>query len=309
LVARLESRLAVAFDAVQRTTVPTGDDAAAGAGEEPGRRVRLLALRAPWAAYLRALCVSGLLLALSGVWVTAYYGWSLTLTALAPGSSYRNSAQDVALTYQATAADPGPAASVLLVSLGEEEGTLAVDEEWRLRLGATDVRAEPDGPGLLVEAADGRAALVRPGQSRGAAQVGLVFPAIGSEETLLLPDDGLGLRVVRSAESATPFLVEVYESDNVQPVQRIPLSADGVATLPVGDAAIDLRFTPLPSLAVTVRHIPAPWLFWVALALTAVGGIGFLRAPAFLLAQIDPWPPERSVVVLQGPRSADLQQL
>jgi hypothetical protein len=67
--------------------------------------------------------------------------------------------------------------------------------------------------------------------------------------------------------------------------------------------------TPLPTLAIQVRHSPGQWLLWVALALVALGLPGFWQQPGFVLAQIGPWPPERAVVTLQSDLPGEMESL
>ena len=64
---------------------------------------------------------------------------------------------------------------------------------------------------------------------------------------------------------------------------------------------------PLPGMEVAIRHMPARWLLWVALALAAAGFIGILLPPSVLLAQIAPWPIDRTVVTLYASESEDME--
>ena len=65
------------------------------------------------------------------------------------------------------------------------------------------------------------------------------------------------------------------------------------------DRGVLLAFVPLATLEARVSHVPAPWLFWLALALTLVGLVGYRRRPGFALVQVGPWPSQRAVVNVQ----------
>lgn len=71
-------------------------------------------------------------------------------------------------------------------------------------------------------------------------------------------------------------------------------------TLDVNENGLKLQLEPLPALVVRACYFPGGWLLLPAIFLVAVGGIGFWQRLAFLIAQISPWPHERSVVVYQS---------
>ena len=70
-------------------------------------------------------------------------------------------------------------------------------------VGNVVVRAQPGAPGLLVQTVDDALLLARPGQAVPVSAIGFGFPSVGSEETLLLPQQAVGLRIVRM-EQGTP---------------------------------------------------------------------------------------------------------
>ena len=169
-------------------------------------------------------------------------------------------------------------------------------------------------PGLLVQTVNGELLLARPGQVTPVSSIGLGIPSVGSEETLLLPQQAVGLRLVR-VEAGAPgpagdgFLVEVFQSGSEQAVLRTEITGSEIVTIPTFSGPVVLAMTPLPNLALQARHSPGQWLLWVALALAALGLPGFWQRPGFVLAQIGPWPPERAVVTVQSDLPAEMDSL
>jgi hypothetical protein len=141
--------------------------------------------------------------------------------------------------------------------------------------------------------------LARPGEERAVAGIGLVFPTPGSEESLLLPQQAAGLRIVRRVER-TGFIVELYRSTEMQPVLRQEIEGGAPAEVRLEDGTLLVHLVPMPALQVDVRYLPGLWLTSVGLLLTALGAAGLWRRPAYMVAQIGPWPSERSVIVLQS---------
>jgi hypothetical protein len=72
---------------------------------------------------------------------------------------------------------------------------------------------------------------------------------------------------------------------------------------------VALAFVPLPSLAIQVRRMPALWLLVPALVLIVAGAFGFWPRPGFVLAQIGPWPVERSVITVQSDLRSEMTSL
>ena len=280
------------------------------AGEAPaGQEERILATVNEWAAWLRLAGGAGLLLALGGLWLVVNVGWSVHLPVLAPGDSFRYASQKLTLTYDVPSGRP-PAE--FRVQFEEAQGTLSgitpATADQGLRLGTVQVDTRSAVPGLLISS--NRAALAPAGQSQLAEQVGLLFPSPGSEETVTLPEQEYALRLVRlpaPAQGPIPaqptFQVELFDSSSLvsgAPVQRLELRGSEGSSIFLDRGQLQIAFVPMPGLTVSVRSMPGLWLLWPALALILVGSVGFLRRPGFLLAQIAPWPADRSVLILQS---------
>ncbi len=276
------------------------------AGETPaGQEQRLFATANGWAVWLRLAGGVGLLMALGGLWLMVNVGWSVHLPTLAPGESFRYASQELTLTY---AVPQGRPPAEFRVQFGEAESILAgitpATADRGLRLGTVQVETQPAVPGLLISS--NRAALAPAGQSQLAEQVGLLFPSPGSEETLTLPEQEYALRLVRlpGPTPAQPaFQVELFDSSSLvsgAPVQRLELRGSEGSSIFLDRGELQIAFVPMPGLTVSVRSMPGLWLLWPALALILVGSVGFLRRPSFLLAQIAPWPTDRSVLILQS---------
>lgn len=77
------------------------------------------------------------------------------------------------------------------------------------RVGGATVQVQEATPALLLRVETPLLAHSRTPESRTA--VGLVFPQMGSEQIVLLPDSGTGVRVVElGATEGDTYLVEVY---------------------------------------------------------------------------------------------------
>ena len=281
------------------------DPASDGEGETPGEEQRMLATVNGWAVWLRLAAGLGLFVALGGLWLMVNVGWSVHLPVLAPGESFRYVSQKLTLTYDVPQGRP-PAE--FRVQVGDAQATLtditsdAADRA--LGLGTVRVETWSASPGLLISS--NRPALAPAGQSQLAQQVGLLFPSPGSEETLTLPDQEYALRLVRlpgPSPDQPAFQVELFDSSSLvsgAPVQRLELRGSDPSSLFLDRGQLQVVFVPMPGLAVTVRSMPGLWLLWPALILILAGSVGFLRRPSFLVAQIAPWPRDRSVLILQS---------
>ena len=289
-------------------------------GDVPAAEQRWLILGHAWAAALRPLLLAGILLAVGVLWIGANFGWEVTPPTLAPGSEFRFPRRDIVLRYQAPENEEPGLVPELYVEVGSESGVLAVKERGKLRLGQVTVSAEAGPLGLLLMTPDKRPALALPGETEGQAQLGFLFPGPGSEETVLLPQAGAGLRLVRvddpqgNSGERTTFLIEVFHQESNEPILRETLDRLGqegreLRAIPLPDGEMPLVFQLAPGLDVQVRHLPGDWLLWPALILGLVGAAGFLRRPFFLLVQLAPWPVERSVLVGQSDRPALLRRL
>ncbi|HMN27472.1 MAG TPA: hypothetical protein PKE45_04885, partial [Caldilineaceae bacterium] len=146
------------------------------------------------------------------------------------------------------------------------------------------------------------------------AGVGLTFPAPGSEESMILPAEAIGLRIVRlgaevAAESGAGYLLEIYRGEESQPAKRVEIGAKPVESVVINDQGLSLRFVQMPGLAVEIRYLPGVWLLWVALALVVLGGIGYWFRPGFALVQVAPWAGEQTVVTVQSDEAVSVPVL
>ena len=254
---------------------------------------RLLAMAGMRGLMLRPLLPAGALLALSVLWFTAIFGWNVRPPSLAPGESYTAPAHDIVLAYTLPAQDAG----TLEVSVADASATLPAGAA-QARVNGASVRVRAGAPALLLRT--DAPILALPGAPDSLNEIGLVFPQPGSEQIVLLPASGTGVRIVRLPEGATgAFLVEVYARDGVQPVQRLELTDAQSLPLPLDTGDVALWIEPAVSLDVVVRSAPGGWLLWPALALVLAGLSSLLWRPVFALAQLRPWPVGRTVLTLQ----------
>ena len=261
---------------------------------------RILALRHASSFLLQPQLPLGLLSALTVAWLFLLVGWEIQSPILAPGDTYRAPSRNVLIQYQVpVASGHGQDAANVTVQLGRQVITATAASDFSVRAGASSIAGSHSTPGLLVRVVDGRSLLLEPGQTDRTANVGVVLPSPGSEESVLIPDVSLGLRVVRRTDDPAAFIVEVYRGAELRPQQRIDVAGPTSASASADTESVELEFLPLPGMEVTVRHMPGQWLLWTAAALSIAGLAGFLRPPSFALAQIGPWPAMRSVVVLQ----------
>jgi hypothetical protein len=295
--------------------------------------------------WLRPLLPVGLLLALLAVWIILAAGWEITPPFLAPGDDYRATTQRVVFTYPLPAQKAGLTptlmtptlmaptlmAPTLIVEIDDTPQQLLLGESRSQRWGQIAIQANAGPPALLIRSSDETVQLSRPGQTQRTANLGLLFPSLGSEDSVVV-DSSVFLRIVRvvllpedeqastnenSGGRQSPldtsayeqFLVEVNQRDETKPVQTLYISEQTTATIDVNGVAQELVFIPLPSLAAVVRYQPGIWLLWLAAVLIVVGVAGFRFAPTFLLIQIAPWPTDRTVVVAQSDTAAEIEQL
>ncbi len=289
----------------------------------PAPEFRNLAVRNALSYWLRPLLPLALLAALTVVWVFLFLGWELNAPALAPGDTFRAPAHDVVIAYDLPAAagngvasagegaseevEAGESAPNVTVQVAGHEITQSAAANFRARLGSNSISGRSGQPALLVRVADGSAMLAETGQSELVSSAGVVLPSPGSEESILIPGLSWGLRIVRRTDDPSAFFVELYEGAELRPQQRIDVEAPTVTTATSGEQSLELELVPLPGMEVAIRHMPARWLLWVALALAAAGFIGILLPPSVLLAQIAPWPIDRTVVTLYASESEDME--
>ena len=295
LMTQVRDTLATRFTNVQTTTVAADNS--------------LLATRhLRWAA-LRPLLMLGLLLAVLAIWIGVVNGWEVAAPPLAPGENFAYALRQLNFTYLAAGDNP-----LIKLQVGAAELTLPANQPHNIRLAGVQVESQPNTPALWLVTDGGRAALEHPGEKGTTANVGLLFPKPGSEEAVLLPNEQMVLRLVRMGESpgqgSTPsFLIEIYRRDQNQPAERVQLQAGERATLRVGNRGLTVRVMALPGVQIRAQRMPGLWLLWPALALILLGGYGFWRQPAFLLAKLAPWPAERTVITVQSDSQAEVQAL
>jgi hypothetical protein len=320
LAGELQRLLDARLRHIDRRTVRVAAAPAASAapasetGESVTLEERLLAVRGKSAALLRPLLALGMLAAAILIWTNATFGWEYTADHLAPGERMADAIHDLRFEYRIEQPAPGVIEPQLVASVGDDTTVIPVQQEMQESVGNALVRAAPSAPGLIVQTVDGQLLLARPGQVTPVSSIGLGFPSAGSEETLLLPQQAAGLRIVRT-EAGAPgpagdgFLVELFQSGSEQAVLRTQVTGSEIISIPTFAGTVPLAVTPLPNLSIQVRHSPAPWLLWVALALAGVGLIGFAQQPGFVLAQIGSWPPERAVVTVQSDLPHEMESL
>lgn len=264
---------------------------------------RLLARSGVLEVMLRPLLPVGMLLAVALVWWYSVIGYQFAPASLLPGEHASDGVLGVAFEYALTYPAPGVIGPVLRVNKGarQEEVPLAPTE---LVLDGVVVTVQPGAPTLLVRTLDGAPWLAQPGQSNAVAELGLGFPNPGSEQALVIPHVGVGLRIIRQ-DNGTPtaaddaFVVEVFQGNREEAVQRITINGSQVERIVTPLGELPISFIPMPMFQVQAYTAPGLWWLAPAVILGAVGALGFRRRPIFLLAQAGAWPVDRTVVVIQ----------
>lgn len=275
---------------------------------------RLLAVRGVQPVLLRPLLVAGMLCAMAFIWLNMVFGWQFMPASLIPGERTTDAVHNVRFEYRLDQLAPGLLSPLLQATVGEASSILPVQNEMRTRIGPVDVTAHLGAPALVVRTVDGAPLLARPGQVNAVAMIGLGFPSAGSEETLIIPTEAIGLRVVRLEQGALgpvedSFLVEVYQAGSENAIMRVNIGESEIINLPAANGPLALALVPLPSLALQARQMPGIWLLWPAAILIVVGAFGFWRQAGFVLAQVGPWPEERTVITLQSDLPGEMASL
>jgi hypothetical protein len=279
---------------------------------------RLLAVRGMQGALLRPLLLVGMLSALGFIWLNVAVGWEFAAPALVPGERAADAVHNVRMEYRLTQPSPNILSPVLQTNVGSQSSLLPLGESMQTQMGSVDVQAQPGIPSLVVRTLNDAPLLARPGQVNTVSSIGLGFPSAGSEETLVLPHQAIGLRIVR-LEQGEPgsnedgFLVEIYEAGSENAVTRVIINGSQNVTLPAVDTstgqAVVLALVPLPGIFAQVREMPSVWLVWLAAGLLALGALGFWLRPGFVLAQVGPWPEERAVLTVQSDLPEEMASL
>jgi len=261
---------------------------------------RLLATRGLTGAALQPLLPTGMLLALALVWWYSVAAHQFIPAALLPGEHASDAALGIAFEYALVYPAPGMIGPVIKVNKDGQQQMLPMAPA-QLRIDGVTISVQPGAPAMLVQTLDAAPLLAQPGQANTAATLAVGFPNPGSEQALVMPLAGIGMRIIRQDTAATDavFVVEIFQGDGEEPVQRLTIDGSQVERIltPVGD--IPLGFVPVPMFQVQAYTTPPVWWLLLALLLAVAGALGFRRQPAFLLAQAGPWPVNRSVVIVQ----------
>ncbi len=275
-------------------------------GSGGGTAVNLRGLSHPRYQALRALLPVGLLVAVIATWVALAFGWQVTSPPLAPGDIYRSANRDLVLHY-AVAISPTHQLT-LTANLQQATVSLPAGDAARRALGTAVIQIRPAYPAIFAATTDGRGHIALPGHETTFAQLGLVFPNLGSEESILVPELSAGLRVVQRG-SDEGFVLELYRSDAVQPVYRAELTPGGQLTIPLGPDAPDLIVTAMPGLQVDVRHLPGLPIVPVGILLALFGTLAYFRRSAFVVVQIAPWSGDHSLVTIQSDHAETVERV
>ncbi len=295
--------------------VPAPAQAEAHEGAPPPDSVleeRLLGVRGMIETLLRPLLPVAMILALTGVWWNSMAGRQFLPSPLLPGERASEPVLGVTFAYELVFPRANTVGPVVSVAVNGERRMFPLEERVNTTLEGVSIHAQPGSPALLVRTIDESAQLARPGQANSVPALGLGFPSPGSEETLVLPQQGVGLRIIRQDNGTAPaaddsFVVEVFQGDREEPVQRFTVGRSQVERITTPYGEIPLGFVPMPMMQVRADTSPGLWLLLPALLL-ALGGLwGFRRRPAFLLAQSGPWPVDRAVLVIQTDQPAALE--
>jgi len=280
--------------------------------EGPRVEERLLVRRHLRYALLRPVLLIGLFVALVAVWLSLIAGWDVMPPLLAPGAEYHQPEQQLTVRYALPGAD-GEETPPLQVEVGEAVHQLPLDRTLRSNWGQLTVASAQGPPALLIQTVNEEPVLAQPGQSQTRAAIGLPFPNVGSEESVVI-DQTLVLRLVRLLGTSeqpgiTAFWVEVYQVGADEPVLRLEIAERSQEVITVAENRYVLNFIPLPSIMLDIRYQPGVWLLGLALLLIGIGAVGYWQRPAFLLIQAAPWPVERTVVVIQSDLATELENV
>jgi hypothetical protein len=286
--------------------LPSATSAGSNAAGDGTSECRWLLLSPPAIEYLRLIALCGLLAAIVTVFYIISVGWQVTTPLLAPTDTFWSAARDLELAYHPPTAELP--ASVQLIHAGRSV-THPVGSEGQFQIGNLTAVIDIPAPGLLISTATGNPELLRLGQAIPSDAVGLSFPLPGTEDTVLLPEAGIGLRLVRSTTAEEEFLVEVYQSDAIQPAQRLVISQSTPQTITINPQGLALHLLPQPALRISVRYVPALWLVILAFAVMLAGAAGFWRRPSFGSIQLMPWISHDSVLILQSTSPLELDRM
>jgi hypothetical protein len=274
--------------------------------DAPIIELRILGTRRRWAAWLRPLLAGGLLLCTAGLLVLARQGWEVTAPALEPGASNRFAAGDLQLRYDVTIDEGAYSATpVLAVERGADRQEVMLRRGAWLWTSGLLVSAEPAVPAMLVRTRGEQPALTQPGQSTLADSIGLNFPSAGSEQALLLPRQGAGLRILRGGEGEDAFVVELYRTNEAELDEPLRVLDDQPGILLLDDDEI-IDLLPLRAVDVTVRRLAGLPLLLAGVLLSLIGLVGYWLRPGYVLLQKAPWSEASHVLIAQSDRQATI---
>jgi hypothetical protein len=268
---------------------------------EPTRGTRLLGTRNARMTWLRLLLPAGLLVSLAALGVSARLGWDVHAEALAPGAVATFQAREVTIDWSTE--------DEVVVEVGGERVVLPA-EAGRSRVAGAGVTIRRGPPALILESEEPLLAL--PGAEALAARVGVVLPQGGSEQVVLLPQQGAGIRLLLLPGDKPSFLAEAYGADDELPFSRLTLDGSAAATLPTPADGPMLTVRPATGLDVQVRQSPWLWLLVPGLLLALAGLPALWWRPALFIAEVEPWPTStteatQSMITLQATEAEDLR--
>ncbi len=255
---------------------------------------------------------------LLALWLNVTFGWEVISPSLAPTESFQYPPRDLDIRYPTAVADSaGFAIPMLQMTLDGRQQMLGIGNVDRV--GENRIITRPSVPSLLVSTESDEASLTLPGDTSQTDRqsIGLSFPTPGSEASLILPDQGVGIRIIRRPVSIgddetkddEDYYVEIYEASAASPTDRITLDERKRQRIDVADGDVTLEFMPTVGVVVAVRSEPGSWLYWLAGLLVLAGLVGFVRTPAYVLTQIGQWSPTKAFVIVQSNARRELLSL
>lgn len=258
-------------------------------------RERQLSTAQTWAWPLRVLLPIGVLTLLAVLWLNTVWGWSVQTSALAPGDQFEWPQRGVLVHYGSELNSASP--ETITVQVGSETVQMPASA-GRASVAGKRVTISEDAPALWLST--NQPLLQQPGQIETRTQIGLAFSQPGSEQVVVLPGEGVGLRVIRTDAPDSGFLVELSSADAPRPLQRREITQTETLTIPLSSGEAALLMQPARALSVDVRRSPWQWLALPALLLALAGAAGYLVRPRFALVETEPWPIGRTAVTVQS---------
>ncbi|MEZ4557034.1 MAG: hypothetical protein R2851_21145 [Caldilineaceae bacterium] len=291
---------------------PADADDAPSPDPAPDRgEIRLFAARhLPWA-WLRPVMVTGLLLSVLTLWLNSAFGWEVIPDTLPPGGTYRYPPRALELSYVLDEAGATLAAG-LKARLGASELIVPIEPESAHEVGRALLLTRVQSPGLVVQTEPDRMRMGVPGEPANDGAIGFSFPEAGSEQSLLLPDASMGVRLVRlppDESMRNPYMIELYDAGQATAAQREIVDVTEPRVIQVDEADFQFKLTPAPTVDAIVRYQPLAWLAWVGLALTVLGLPGFLVRPGFVLVQLAPLDQGRTQLIVQSNQQHAVEQV